>query len=1087
MERKMSSKKKIGLVVCAVLLCLLIAGGVAGYFLLKKDDTKTYEQFYNEFSTLSKVGQSSKYLGEVQRNLPQTGNEGLERYPKYGVTLTKKDGQSDEDFTIEKQAILDENQYLLAGDTYDSLDEDGYLYKNEQSVLDGEGNHRKLYKHTASQNLYYGDVSDEEKAVVKSLTISPRATSGNYITGLYAPAGEVVKIEISEENLENMGAVTVLIGQALANGQANDIWMARDFNRMPVILNKFTISKPTTFVGSHFGGPIYISTTTMSSFDVKISGAVRYSHFILGQTSKQEFEANKQSSAPYFDLEVWDDGVRFSGPKRSVDDYSYDELYRTANLWEKIAGVSNQVPQSGNSNLGITFLFDPFVAAGAAVAFPGRNSVNCPESWMSGCFDYDNFVENGAWGNIHEYNHHYQRYGFAPGDEVTNNAVSLVAYSLYTNISSKRSLDDSTLSGWNRFTDASRSLRETISLSQNDSVISSLSSYADVLHAFGQTAFLNAASLCKGSGGVDLWFKSLSDACGSDFTYYFESVLHQSISSEAKQEIADKNYPMFVPIASIYQTGRKLEVGENFVNIKTMQPFQTAQISYEFDLLQSIIVPRGFSVEIKSVSAPAYGSLTKQGDVYTYTFDDNCDISSDIVATIKITKDDNAFVVEDYNLVLGFKKKEMHEVTKTTYTFAQGTLPTNLNEVVENGITGFINEQTQVQSTTQVLAPAINTISKIQGKIYISSTGKYRFVLGARMQAVLKLSINSQALDSKIIIDNQNINTFIKAVELGYYKDFDLKRGDYVYFECYCLADVSNSYINIGMGKVQNQTANIVTVGSSVLYAVDKKKEQFETHNIYPKEYCLSELGLDQPELEIVETNFQEWDSTTKLENMIDGDLSTYMHTKQNWFTSIDNPLEMTLTSKNPICASSLKIVGRASNAQTPIEFKLYVGMDQNNLELVGEYQDLVLDSSKSVFVTFEMKTFEFFKLVITKSNTNRYVCISELEFAIDFNGAKQYSPDSQKIKYFGDIALDYQHGTFGHSYNVKVGQIEIDFNGTQFALMFGKNCKVGISIDGGEFVEFEGDMYYSQELDKKDHKVVIRGKDFDFDSFVIR
>ena len=57
--------------------------------------------------------------------------------------------------------------------------------------------------------------------------------------------------------------------------------------------------------------------------------------------------------------------------------------------------------------------------------------------------DAESAVENPSdafWGAIHEFNHHFQRFGFAPGDEVTNNAVSLVEYSLFTRISANRAL-----------------------------------------------------------------------------------------------------------------------------------------------------------------------------------------------------------------------------------------------------------------------------------------------------------------------------------------------------------------------------------------------------------------------------------------------------------------------------------------------------------------------------------------------------------------------------------------------------------------------------------------------------------------------
>lgn len=54
--------------------------------------------------------------------------------------------------------------------------------------------------------------------------------------------------------------------------------------------------------------------------------------------------------------------------------------------------------------------------------------------------NYEFITKYSAWGFIHELNHHYQKYGFSLNvqNEVINNVISLVEYSLYTQISSHR-------------------------------------------------------------------------------------------------------------------------------------------------------------------------------------------------------------------------------------------------------------------------------------------------------------------------------------------------------------------------------------------------------------------------------------------------------------------------------------------------------------------------------------------------------------------------------------------------------------------------------------------------------------------------
>ena len=119
---------------------------------------------------------SYEILGNVKRKTPIVSNGGLESYPNYNESF-------DGDEAL-KTLIMNENKTLISSSTtYDKMDESGNLY------LNGEQTGTKLYKHSASVGLYGGDVSDKEKAVIKRIDITPR-NLGNYITGLYAPAGD---------------------------------------------------------------------------------------------------------------------------------------------------------------------------------------------------------------------------------------------------------------------------------------------------------------------------------------------------------------------------------------------------------------------------------------------------------------------------------------------------------------------------------------------------------------------------------------------------------------------------------------------------------------------------------------------------------------------------------------------------------------------------------------------------------------------------------------------------------------------------------------------------------------------------------
>ena len=534
-----------------------------------KSCSSNNEDYTNEYRTSTKVGYEAEVIGTVDRKLPEdVKDEGMSTvgYPTYGYTLSACLGSSDEKVAM-RNLIIRESELLTTVNTwngaqgksfktYNRMDSEGNLFLDEEPYLDANGNQRQLYKHTASEGLYLGDVSDDEKAVVKRITMSPRGyTRGYGVTGLYAPAGEVVKVELSAEDMEATGGIIVHIGQALFNGKANNIWAAKNaMNRFPVIMNTMHITKDlaefdeergiyTAYIGSFVGGPVYIRNENVS-FTVTISGAVNYSHFILGYTTKEEYEQNAKSTAPYFDLEVWEYGVLHSGPKKYAEPFTYDNIYDAAILWDKIALVSTQVRRQG-----IVFLYDPFVAAGAAVAFPGQGSVNCPAGWMSGSLNYKSFVNGGAWGNMHEYNHNFQGWGLGNGGEVTNNALNLVSYSLFTRISSSRQIGsvNEGLGGWNAYTNASWALRELTENRYSNGKYG-LSIYANMLHSFGQEIFINSV---KTSGGqsVDKWFNATMNASQYDMTYFYRDLIGYEVSESVLSTAKSKGFPMFVPVS----------------------------------------------------------------------------------------------------------------------------------------------------------------------------------------------------------------------------------------------------------------------------------------------------------------------------------------------------------------------------------------------------------------------------------------------------------------------------------------------------------------------------------------------------------
>ena len=303
METKLKIKNIIlivGMVVC------LFASAILAVFLVRGCNKETFHVLELGNKSTWKAEQYFETLDEYARTIPdEVSSEGLcEEYPQYSHNLTITDD------TI-KDKLFEEDQLLRVSDTtYDSMDASGNLY------LKGEATGRKLYKHVSSQNMYMGDISADDKAVVERIIINP-AEDRNYITGLYAPAGEVIKIEISSADLEAIGGLTVAVGQCSHRNINNTIVKAHtNYKRMPNIANYFSVSNEATYVGNYLGGPIYLkSGKTNVPYTVTISGGIKYPIYIHGLTTKEDLEERYKTSAPYFDFEIWDLGVRHSGPK----------------------------------------------------------------------------------------------------------------------------------------------------------------------------------------------------------------------------------------------------------------------------------------------------------------------------------------------------------------------------------------------------------------------------------------------------------------------------------------------------------------------------------------------------------------------------------------------------------------------------------------------------------------------------------------------------------------------------------------------------------------------------------------------------
>lgn len=792
-----------------------------------------------KYKVISNVPFFGEIISEQKRKRPVEGehHEGLsQNFPQYGSNLNSVLGNDQQKVDLRNKLIEEAcylaaygtqsaNQGALTDEKYTWMNESGYLFqgtvhepkesvqryttRTTRKMIKSDDHQRRLYKHKASIGHYYGNVEENEKGVIKKLIISPRGYNSYSVTGLYAPAGEVIKIEVSKADMDSLtNGITFHIGQALYNGQANNIWTQKNsMPRFPIVLNTMTINKNTSkldsntntyigYIGSFIGGPIYVRNLPIP-ITLTISGAVVYPHFILGVTTPEMFEESLKSSVPYFDLEVWNYGVLHSGPKRFVRSFEYDYIYNAATLWDKVALVTTY-----NNKQGVVFLYDPFVAAGAAVAFPGRSSVNCPASWMTSGLDYNSIVTVGTWGNFHEYHHNFQGYGVGNGGEVTNNGLNLVSYALFTKISSNRGIGNYGAQGldhWTSYTSSVFALNEVLKIKYSDQSPNNgnqgLALYACLLHNFGPDAYIKV----KGAGGGQgylIYMNNWQKITHNNMYYYFNELLGGTGISDN----ADPKYPTFVPIGCIYQTGRSYlyynEKTEKYEKryFKSMMPFVIPYgMEFIVDLSKytlednqyksgSIHLPTNpdkterFTYKIKHITQPQNGQIEKIDELH-YRYKPGSDLDSgEIIVTLEIKDYKNLLTVDDIDLTIAFEQS--HETLKTTlertiYTYDQSNMYHSADDAYNNGFSGYNNKLDKIahSNPTQNCNTDIwhlpdteenhnkhpngpdyyflqdNMVEIVDGKLYFERNSKYRIYLRGRKNLAVYYSLDGKTYD----------------------------------------------------------------------------------------------------------------------------------------------------------------------------------------------------------------------------------------------------------------------------------------------------------------------------------------------------
>lgn len=388
-----------------------------------------------------------------------------------------------------------------------------------------------------------------------------------FSTGLYAPAGENIRIVVPEG----------IIGLTAQIGAHTDDLTGKDpLRRQPVIYTVKELLPGENYIRNPFGGLLWIRAALSNSTEVpiKVSGAVRSPDFIHGVTSQADWIADVEANeVPW--LEVRTKRTIFTIPRNLVirfkNQLKVAEILEEWNIiYEKDyydwMGLTEGNPDSKNAypELPERGVLDIQPSVGYAHnGFPWVAQQD--QHWFFMFTNYDYLMGTfgqgeGAWGTFHEIGHNYQQtsaWSWSALGETSNNLFVFKAADRYNNpnIASHPALQGA-------FTQAitfasSNSAKNFNSLSELDEGVRPFFRLTPFLQIFNKVVGKNGErgwdfmtyvykssrnsnlSFALDQAKIDFFYRSLCDFTGKDYARFF-SAWGIPVSNIARREMRNK-------------------------------------------------------------------------------------------------------------------------------------------------------------------------------------------------------------------------------------------------------------------------------------------------------------------------------------------------------------------------------------------------------------------------------------------------------------------------------------------------------------------------------------------------------------------
>ena len=770
------------------------------------------------------VYDSLEVLGTVEKpkNVKMIGEMGfttrapaLNEYPYPGNSITLSDEMRDI-ITKESNSI------------------NSFLYQNTNMKQED------LFKHPAGPHQFGGTYEDIDKAerVKVKLTIDTRF--GMYHTsGLYVPPGELITIELPD--------IAVGKGFLIYNLHTDNINFANreDLPRMPQLYygsqNNLPLNRKVCKVGNPYGGSLsftYDPDTFADHIEIIISGAILAPWYRYGVDTEEDWEQIKKYPGLLATIETGN--IQMTMPSHIIRNVVQIDstliFYRSCHqiMESTVNKRCNYGPRSnGREKLPNQWYFDIYVKQGEAYAAQGGNNIHAPNYWAQGLWISERLLTEGNWGILHEMGHHHQgtsgtKWGIGYKDEVTNNVLNAICYSILSNISSRRyetTNPESIYGDWPR---VAHPYTSNLKPADEQDTTKFLYHYVSFMHTFGTEKMRKFISTLNTDTDKSIphYVYTAAKQFGYDIREFLEYYLlydpDEFASNEVIAQVEQMNLPPYYPINNVYQTG--YSIGGTIT--ETARPFRipTSQV-HRFDFMKYSIHPLGewSFVKLESLTGRDSSWVSKGDGIFDYTpSDDHSFIdeyqvtyhestsNQDVICYGKIEQIPTGVMVKRYEKVFTANTKVMNAYNNSINLEPTRTIP-----------------HTGLSVPTTTAGANLNFLAVATGQFEAPTTDTYTFYAVVDEQCLFYLSEEKLAADPNI-----DAEYLILDDSAGYHNSYDKNKGSTpVSLEegkRYNFVLVVYNSGGGGSGKIGYSTtkdSTIVDVPSDCVYQEGGKKE----------------------------------------------------------------------------------------------------------------------------------------------------------------------------------------------------------------------------------------------------------------------